>query len=268
MKIFAEFGNQFLLTIIDVAAVVILITVFQVAILRKPIPHIKNVIFGVILVIIGLTFFLLGLEKALFPVGNIMAKQLSSAEFVGVTNDTAHWLDYYWIYIFAGFIGFATTIAEPALIAVAMKAHEVSGGTIHKLGLRLAVAFGASFALVLGTVRIVIGAPLYLFIIVGYVIVIILTIITPKKLIALAYDSGGVTTSTVTVPIVTALGLGLAGAIPGRNPALDGFGMIALTCLFPIISVMTYAKFQEWKLNRVKESNPHKEEENNQTLIP
>ncbi len=194
---------------------------FQLFVLKQPIPHLKRVIQGGIYVVLGLALFLVGLEKALFPVGKIMAIQLSDPEFIGNSgNELSVWGSYYWIYIFAALIGFATTIAEPSLIAVALKASEVSAGTISQWGLRVTVALGVAFALALGTFRIVTGTPLFIYIIAGYLVVIIQTIFAPRKLIALAYDSGGVTTSTVTVPLVAALGLGLSSAVPGRNPAI------------------------------------------------
>jgi hypothetical protein len=172
-----------------------------------------------------------------------MATQLTSASFIGSIN--ADWKDYYWVYIFSGCIGFATTIAEPSLLAIAIKANEVSGGTIKVWSLRNAVAFGVSIGIALGSFRIVIGAPLHWFIIIGYLVVITQTYFAPKKLIALAFDSGGVTTSTVTVPLVAALGLGLASAIESRNPLLDGFGLIAFASLFAVISVMAYIQIVE-----------------------
>jgi len=191
----------------------------------------------------------------LFPIGNTMAEQLSSAEFIKASySDPDDWLAYYWIYIFAFFIGFATTIAEPSLIAVAFKANEVSGGSISQIGLRITVALGVAISLTVGTFRIVTGTPLYLYILVGYVIVIIQTFFAPKHLIALAYDSGGVTTSTVTVPIVAALGIGLSTVVPGRNPALDGFGLIAFASLFPIITVLGYAQMMSFILKFKKVS--------------
>jgi len=238
----------FLYTLRDVLPIVILLIFVQVVVLRQPIPHLKKVILGGVYVVIGLTLFLMGLEKALFPVGEIMATQLSDPDFIGVLKgEPVNWRSYYWIYIFAALIGFSTTIAEPALIAVAIKAGEVSAGTISQLALRITVAIGVAFALALGTFRIVTGTPLFIYIMVGYIIVIIQTIFAPKKLIALAYDSGGVTTSTVTVPLVAALGLGLSSAVPGRNPAIDGFGLIAFASLFPIISVLGYAQFMVLK---------------------
>ena len=244
-----------LYTLRDVFPILTLIVFFQVVVLKQPIPHVKRVILGGIFVVLGLALFIMGLEKALFPVGKIMANQLSDPSFlVNSGTEITTWSQYYWIYLFAAAIGFATTIAEPSLIAVAIKAGEVSSGTISPFGLRITVAVGVAFALALGTFRIVTGTPLYIYIMVGYIIVIIQTIFAPKDLIALAYDSGGVTTSTVTVPLVTALGLELSGAVPGRNPAVDGFGLIAFASLFPIISVLGYAQFTAIKkrMNNIK----------------
>ena len=155
------------------------------------------------------------------------------------------WQDYYWVYIFAFLIGFSTTIAEPSLIAVAIKANEVSGGAIGIWGLRIAVAIGVAVGISLGCYRIVVGDPIQWYIISGYVIVVIQTSFAPKLIVPLAYDSGGVTTSTVTVPLVAALGLGLSQTMPGRNPLIDGFRLIAFASLFPIMSVMAYAQLSE-----------------------
>lgn len=256
MDLINNFWSVFLVTLLDVLPIVLLIVFFQFVVIRKPIPQIRRVLIGAVYVVIGLALFLMGLEKALFPLGQSMANQLAAPEFIGVENgELADWTSYYWIYIFAAAIGFATTIAEPALIAVAYKAHEVSAGTISKWGLRITVALGVAFALALGTYRIVTGTPLYLYVLVGYGLVIIQTIFAPKRLIALAYDSGGVTTSTVTVPIVAALGLGLSSAVPGRNPAIDCFGLIAFASLFPIISVLAYAQIR----TRIQNKNTLKE---------
>lgn len=237
-------------TAIDITPIVVLIVVFQLAVLRRPIPNLKKVILGGIYVLFGLALFLMGLEKALFPLGENMAIQLTDPDFLQIEGESiSDWRSYHWVYIFAGCIGFATAVAEPSLIAVAIKANEVSGGHISKWGLRIAVASGVGIALVLGSYRIIAGLPSHYFIIGGYIVVILQTLIAPKNLIALAYDSGGVATSTVTVPIVVALGLGLSYAIPGRNPALDGFGMIAMACMFPIITVMAYIQFKSILLN-------------------
>jgi hypothetical protein len=250
---FLDFGKILVSTMMDVTPIVLLIVLFQIAVLKQPIPHLRRVIIGGVYVLAGLALFLIGLEKALFPLGNIMATQLSDPAFVGAQEGEAtHWTAYYWIYIFAALIGFATTIAEPSLIAVAFKANEVSAGTIGQWGLRLTVALGVSFALALGAFRIVTGTPLYIYILAGYIVVMIQTVFAPRQIIPLAYDSGGVTTSTVTVPLVAALGLGLSGTVPGRNPAIDGFGLIAFASLFPMIAVMGYAQVMEWRYKKSK----------------
>lgn len=238
-------------TVFDVLPILVIIVGFQLVIIRRPIPNLRKVLFGFIYVLLGLAFFLEGLEIALFPIGKLMAQQLTDPAFVyGQVDDVVQamqWRDYGYVYLFAATIGFSTTIAEPALLAVAIKAKEVSAGAISIWGLRIAVAIGAGLGIALGTFRIVTGAPLHYFIIAGYIIVIIQTAFAPKTIIALAYDSGGVTTSTVTVPLVAALGLGLAATVPGRSALLDGFGLIAFTCLFPIITVMGYAQITEWR---------------------
>lgn len=264
MKYIFEFAGMFLETIRDVSLILLLISFFQILIIKKPIPNLRKVFLGFIFVIIGLTLFLLGLEKALFPIGRLMAEQLSSPEFLNKNMGVPiSWYSYYWIYLFAGLIGFSTTIAEPSLIAVALKAEEVSAGNINKFTLRLVVALGVAFALAVGTFRIVIGHPLYLYILAGYIVVIIQTLLVPKDIIALAYDSGGVTTSTVTVPIVAALGLGLSTMVEGRNPALDGFGLIAFASVFPIIAVLGYAQIIEIQKKILKSRNQHEIQNSN-----
>jgi hypothetical protein len=248
-----DFGKILLATCRDVLPIILLIIGFQLLVLRQPIPHLRRLVVGGVYVVIGLALFLAGLEKALFPLGKIMADQLSDPVFIygaGEIASQANWKAYGWVYLFAAMIGFATTIAEPSLIAVAYKANEVSAGTINQWGLRVTVAIGVAFGISLGTFRIVTGTPLYLYILVGYMIVIVQTLFAPKSIIALAYDSGGVTTSTVTVPLVAALGLGLSATVPGRNPALDGFGLIAFASLFPIIAVLGYAQLMNWKTKR------------------
>jgi hypothetical protein len=245
-----DFPSLLLSTFFDILPIAIIIFGFQFFVIRKRIKNLKQVLTGMLYVLIGITFFLLGLEEALFPVGRSMAAQLTNPEFlqsVRISVGELQWQDYYWVYIFAFAVGAGTTIAEPALIAVAMKAHEVSGGAIGVWGLRVAVAIGVAVGLALGTYRIVIGAPMHYFIISGYVIVVIQTFFAPKLIVPLAYDSGGVTTSTVTVPLVAALGLGLAETVPGRSPLIDGFGLIAFASLCPMISVMAYAQLSELK---------------------
>lgn len=249
-----HFVDTLLSTMRDVLPIVIITFGFQLAVLRKPVTNWPRVVLGFIYVIIGLALFLMGLELALFPLGESMATQLTALEFLFDANEAIptqiHWGEYYWVYLFAAAIGFSTTIAEPALIAVAIKANEVSGDTISATGLRIAVALGVAVGVSLGSYRIVAGDPLHYYILGGYVVVVIQTYFSPKTIIPLAYDSGGVTTSTVTVPIVTALGLGLASTVPGRNPMLDGFGLIAFASLFPMITVMGYAQLSEWQAKR------------------
>ena len=255
MEFINDFSRVLAATCRDVLPILILIIVFQVLVLRQKFAHPGRLLAGCAFVILGLSLFLAGLEKALFPLGKLMAAQLSDPNFIHgseAAESSAGWAAYAWVYVFAAMIGFATTIAEPSLIAVAYKAGEVSAGTINQWGLRITVAIGVAVGLSLGTFRIVTGTPLYLYILAGYVIVLIQTISAPKKMIALAYDSGGVTTSTVTVPLVTALGLGLSAAVPGRDPALDGFGLIAFASLFPIIAVMGYAQIADWLIKRKK----------------
>jgi hypothetical protein len=244
-------------TLLDVLPIAVVLVSFQVGVLRRPLPQPRRLALGFALVLAGLVFFLLGLEHAIFPVGRAMATRLTAPDFLGAAaGDEAALTDptaYGWVYAFAFAIGFGTTIAEPALIAVSMKAEELSAGGIDAWGLRLAVALGVAIGITLGVFRIVIGAPLPLFIVVGYGIVIVQTLFAPERIVPLAYDSGGVTTSTVTVPLVAALGLGLAESIPGRHPLIDGFGLIAFASLFPIITVMAYAQVSERVARRERE---------------
>ncbi|MDP7549038.1 MAG: DUF1538 domain-containing protein [Alphaproteobacteria bacterium] len=242
-----------LATIRDVIPIAVVLFGFQYLVIRRPLPRLRNIVIGFVYVVAGLTFFLVGLQQALFPLGELMAKQLTDPSFIhgaGTALEAVRWQDYYWVYLFAACIGFASTIAEPSLIAIAIKANQASGGTIGIWGLRIAVATGVALGVALGTYRIITGTPLHYYIIVGYGIVIMQTISANRAVIPLAYDSGGVTTSTVTVPLVTALGLGLATTIPGRSPLIDGFGLMAFASLFPIITVMGYAQFGEWLRKR------------------
>lgn len=237
-------------TLQDVLPIAVILFVFQYVFLKKSVNNLPRVLAGFAYVVIGLTLFLEGLELALFPLGEMMAEQLTAAPFLESVKvslgPSIEWFDYYWVYAFAFLIGFSTTIVEPSLIAVALKAHQVSGGAIGVTGLRLSVALGVALGITLGCYRIVAGDPIHYYIIFGYLIVMVQTHFAPKFIVPLAYDSGGVTTSTVTVPIVTALGLGLASTVPGRSPLIDGFGLIAFASLFPMISVMGYAQLSQW----------------------
>ncbi|MEJ2406103.1 MAG: DUF1538 domain-containing protein [Candidatus Thiodiazotropha sp.] len=239
-------------TMLDVLPIAAILLGFQVFVLRRPLKNPREILSGFLMVLLGLALFLEGLDLALFPIGELMANQLTAPEFLGNTLDTqsVEWHHYLWVYLFAASIGFSTTIAEPSLIAVAIKASQVSAGAISQWGLRIAVAIGVALGIALGSYRIISGTPLHWYIITGYVVVILQTLVAPRAIIALAYDSGGVTTSTVTVPLVTALGLGLSSNIPGRNPLMDGFGLIAFASLFPIMTVMGYAQLSEWRSRR------------------
>lgn len=241
-------------TLRDVMPIVLTVFGFQLLVLRRPMPNLRRVMIGFVYVTLGMTLFLLGLEQALFPLGRLMALQLTDPSFIYANFDAASellgWQDYKWVYVFAAALGFSTTIAEPALLAVAKKAYQVSGGAISVRGLRVAVALGVAIAIALGCFRIITGTELHYYIIAGYVVVIIQTMFAPRLIIALAYDSGGVTTSTVTVPLVTALGLGLAATVPGRSPIIDGFGLIAFASLLPMMTVMGYAQLAEWRVRR------------------
>ena len=223
----------------DLAPIIVVIAFFQLIVLQQPIPNLGELLFGTALIIFGLTFFVFGLEMGLFPIGESMA------------NAFARKGNVWWLLFFAFCLGFGTTVAEPALIAVTEEASKIvaAGGGIENNaesmesyadGLRFTVALSVGCAAMLGVFRIIKGWPLQYIIIGGYVFVVILTFFAPEEIIGIAYDSGGVTTSTITVPLMTALGIGLAGSIKGRNPMIDGFGLIALASLTPMIFVMAY----------------------------
>ncbi len=229
--------NIFVQMLFDILPIVLILFAFQFLIIRKKLTNMANILFGLLLVWLGISLFLIGLDTALFPIGELMSNQLTSKDFIANNNFL---FDYIWVYIFAFLIGFTTTIAEPALLAIAYKAEMLSGGEINKSNLRIAVAVGVAVGITLGVYRIIVDIPLQYFIIPGYILVIMQTFFTPKDIVALAYDSGGVTTSTVTVPIVAALGIGLSNNLAHSNPLIDSFGLIAFASLFPIISVMSY----------------------------
>ncbi len=223
----------------DLLPIVVVISAFQLFVIRQPVDGLKDIVAGALLVLIGLAFFVFGLRVALFPIGERLAYSLASKAKVS------------WLLFFAFALGFGTTIAEPALTAIAAEAGEVAAaaGAIgsdaearerYALGLRLTVATAVGAALMIGVVRMLVDWSLPLLIISGYGLVIALTTIAPPEIVGVAYDSGGVTTSTVTVPLVTALGIGLASSLKGRNPMLDGFGLIAFASLTPIIFVLIY----------------------------
>lgn len=246
-----------LATMGDVLPILAVLVGFQLVVLRQPIPRVWEVGRGFFYVLLGLVLFLIGLDEAIFPLGDLMARQLTDPVFLfeGETEQAHSSLDYGWVYAFAFAIGLATTLAEPSLMAVAMKAEQVSAGAISALGLRLAVSVGVAVGVSIGCFRIVSGTDLWMYILIAYACVLVQTLRAPRMIIPLAYDSGGVTTSTVTVPLLAALGLGLASTIPGRNPAIDGFGLIAFASVFPIISVLSYAQIVEWLQRRRREND-------------
>ena len=244
-----HFGQSIFNTGKELLVIVCIIIGFQLIIIRRLPANLKKISLGFIYVLLGLALFSEGLDMALLPLGKIMASQLTSANFLQISaNKSIHWQQYYWVYAFAASFGFATTLAEPSLLAVAQKAEQISGGAIRAWRLRIAVAVGVALGIALGTLRIVMGIELYYYLIVGYIFVLIQTLLAPKIIIGIAYDAaGGVNTSTVTVPLITALGLGLASTIPERNPLLEGFGLIAFASLFPIIAVLGYAQIALWQ---------------------
>ncbi|WP_243546410.1 DUF1538 domain-containing protein [Pseudodesulfovibrio tunisiensis] len=223
----------------DLLPIILVIAFFQAVVLRQPLPNLEDVIFGGILVVLGLTLFMQGLEMGLFPIGENMAHALARKGSL------------FWLLSFSFALGFSTTVAEPALIAVAAEAASIAAQgsliapgeeslTSYALGLRFSVAFSVGVAILVGVLRILKGWPVHYLIIIGYVLVMLMTLVAPSEIVGIAYDAGGVTTSTVTVPLVAALGVGLASIIKGRSPLLDGFGLIAFASLLPMIFVMGY----------------------------
>lgn len=223
----------------DLMPIVLVVAFFQLVVLQQPLPHLGSILLGLGFVVIGLTLFVLGLEMGLFPIGESMARAFASKGSL------------VWLMVFSFCLGFGTTIAEPALTAVASEAANVASEAgilqdgaqareYYATGLRLTVAVSVGLAIMLGVIRILKGWPIHRVIIGGYILVMIMTWFAPPSIVGVAYDSGGVTTSTITVPLVTALGVGLASSIKGRNPMVDGFGLIAFASLTPMIFVMAY----------------------------
>lgn len=235
-------AKKFRSAVMDLLPIMLVVFFFQVVVLQQPFPQLGEVVMGSFLVIIGLMLFVQGLEMGLFPIGEAMAHALARKGSV------------FWLLTFSFALGFSTTIAEPALIAVADEAARVASSSqfietgeeamkSYALGLRLSVALSVGLAILLGVLRILKGWPLHYLIIGGYVLVMLMTLVAPEEIVGIAYDAGGVTTSTITVPLVTALGVGLASVIKGRSPLLDGFGLIAFASLMPMIFVMGYGFF-------------------------
>lgn len=229
-------------TAMDVLPVAVFMLFFYRVVLKQKLANPARIFVGLGFVTVGLALLLLGVDRALFPAGRMMVEQLASATLAQTTPAAADWSSYWLIYAFAFCISFAAAIAEPALLAIALKVNDLSGGAIKTWGLRLAAAIGVATGVALGCVQTVTGIPLHWCIGAGFAIIAVQSLTAPRAIVPLAYDSGGVSTTAVTVPIVTALGLGLAEFLPDRNPLLDGFGLIAFACLFPPISVLAYAQ--------------------------
>lgn len=234
-----SFGRLILDTLKDLAPIILVIAFFQIVVLKQPFPDLERIVGGLVLVMLGLALFVRGLQMGLFPLGEAMAGAFAAKGSL------------MWLFAFAFALGFGTTVAEPALIAVAGEAARAAADAgvladddaaraTYALGLRYTVAVAVGVALVLGVFRIVKGWPIHHFIIGGYLMVVAMTAFAPEEIIGVAYDSGGVTTSTVTVPLVAALGVGLASVISGRNPLADGFGLIAFASLVPILFVLAF----------------------------
>jgi len=236
---FYLFFSALLGSLRDLLPIILVIAFFQLFVLQQAPDNILQIVIGLVFVVLGLTFFIFGLELGLFPIGESMAHAFAKKGSA------------FWLLVFAFCLGFGTTVAEPALIAIAEEASEIAaqGGLIaqneesmngYADGLRYTVAVSVGVAILLGVLRILLNWPIHYMIMIGYVLVIIMTGFAPDEIIGIAYDSGGVTTSTITVPLVTALGIGLASSISGRNPMVDGFGLIAFASLLPIVFVLMY----------------------------
>lgn len=237
LKLLKIIGVKLKTAFLDLVPVIIVVLFFQTFVIRQPFPHLGEILLGLCYVVIGLMLFIEGLNMGLFPLGENLSYSLTKKGSV------------FWLLTFSFLLGFSTTIAEPALIAVANEASKIAveagllsveKGEGYATGLRITVAFSVGIAILLGVLRILKGWPIYYFIIGGYCLVMLITLFAPPEIIGIAYDTGGVTTSTITVPLITALGVGLASVIQGRNPLTDGFGLIAFASLLPMIFVMAY----------------------------
>lgn len=236
-KIIITITKKLKTAIMDLLPIIIVVSFFQIVVLNQPFPNLPDLLLGLFFVTIGLMLFIEGLEIGLFPIGENISYALAKKGSL------------FWLLSFAFLLGFSTTIAEPALIAVGNQAAKIAvegklitieNESSYALGLRISVALAVGFAILIGIFRIIKGWPIYYLIIGGYVLVVLITLFAPDEIIGIAYDTGGVTTSTITVPLVTALGVGLASVIEGRSPLKDGFGLIAFASLFPMIFVMIY----------------------------
>lgn len=237
LKLVLNIANKLKTSFLDLLPIILVVSFFQIVVLQQPFPNLSEILVGLVFVVIGLMLFVEGLEIGLFPIGENLSYALVKKGSL------------FWLLLFSFLLGFSTTVAEPALIAVANEAGEIAVeanlikpeiADSYSFGLRLSVAISVGLAILIGIWRIIKGWPIYYLIIGGYVLVIVMTLFAPEEIIGIAYDAGGVTTSTITVPLVTALGVGLATVIEGRSPLTDGFGLIAFASLLPMIFVMGY----------------------------
>lgn len=246
-------------TALSVTPIAAFMLFFHRVVLRRQFAQPAQLGVGFIFMLVGLGVFLLGLEQALFPVGRLMVEQLVAVTVTNLPERGGHWWDYQLIFAFAFCLAFGAAIAEPALLAIANRVNDLSGGAIHAWGLRVAAALGVAIGVTIGCMRIAAGIPLYWCMAAGYTIIILQTLFAPRVIAPLAYDVGGVSTSAVTVPVVTTLGLGLAQQVPGRSELQDGFGLLALACVYPVITVLAYAQitaFLERRAQRRRTLNP------------
>lgn len=242
MDLIRDFLGTAATTATDVLPVAVFMLFFYRVVLKQKLVNRTQILVGLVFVTVGLALLLLGVDRALFPAGRMMVEKLAATSVSGAELATPHWSDYWLVYAFAFCISFTAAIAEPALLAIALRVNELSGGAIKTWGLRTTAAAGVATGVALGCIQTVTGVPLHWCIGLGFAIIAVQTLTAPRAIVALAYDAGGVSTTAVTVPIVTAIGLGLADFLPNRNVLLDGFGLIAFACLFPPISVLAYAQ--------------------------
>ncbi len=239
-------AHEALLTGYDIAPIAVIIAVFQAAVFRKPPAHLRRLLIGLFYVAVGLTLFRVGIATSLVPTGSAMAEQLLATQ----GEDSPAWPSYVWLCLFASLIGFSATLIEPTLIAVADRVRELTGGSVRPGHLRVVVAIGVAFGLLTGVLRILIGVPLALVIAPLVAVIAVLAALSERSAVPLALDSGGVATSVVTVPLITAFGVAVATALPGRDPVADGFGLIVLALLFPMVSVLVFAQLRRLRASR------------------
>jgi len=242
--ILEQLQHAFLATLTDLAPVILVVVFFHAVVLRRRFPHIRMVLIGIGHVVAGLTLFRLGLDVSLIPVGSLMAEQLARLGASGSVEGNTSWMSYGWIYAFAAAIGFGATLVEPTLITVADRVHGFTGGAVRPFTLRIVVAVGVASGLAIGSFRIVTGIPLEYLLALILLLMLLLSLRAPRAILALAYDTGPLATSVVTVPLFTALGVGIAAAVPGRTLLADGFGLSGLALLSPAVSILALTQLQ------------------------